>query len=176
MDAKVAKASIECGGRSFDTGPIIARGLAGSTQIAFFAATCGEGFDEWYKFASREGDTLLAYTIDSAGSVIAEKIADAIEKIAGEVCGTRNLGISNRYSPGYCGWDVSDQKKLFSLLPTQSCGITLTESALMLPIKSVSGIIGIGEHARKKNYECAVCDRKDCIMHVAKNNFAGRTT
>ncbi|MCK7538940.1 MAG: hypothetical protein MZV63_52410 [Marinilabiliales bacterium] len=47
--------------------------------------------------------------------------------------------ITNRFSPGYCGWDVAEQHKLFSFFKDNFCGITLTESALMNPVKSVSG-------------------------------------
>jgi len=53
--------------------------------------------------------------------------------------------ITNRYSPGYCGWDVTEQHKLFQLMPENYCGIKLTPSALMDPVKSISGIIGIGK-------------------------------
>ena len=41
---------------------------------------------------------------------------------------------TNRFSPGYCGWHVNEQKLLFSLLPDNVCGITLNSSALMYPI------------------------------------------
>ena len=74
------------------------------------------------------------------------------------------LNITNRYSPGYCGWDVSEQQKLFFLLPENCCGIRLTDSSLMLPIKSVSGVIGVGKTVRKTAYKCAVCDKEDCYL------------
>jgi hypothetical protein len=45
---------------------------------------------------------------------------------------------------------VAEQHKLFSLLPPGICGITLSDSALMHPIKSVSGITGIGKHCKQK--------------------------
>ena len=73
------------------------------------------------------------------------------------------LKITNRYSPGYCGWDTREQHKLFSLLPENSCGIRLTESALMLPIKSVSGFIGVGANVRFNPYTCKMCDAEFCV-------------
>jgi hypothetical protein len=74
-------------------------------------------------------------------------------------CGKK---ITNRYSPGYCGWDVAEQHKLFRLVPGNFCGIRLTESALMDPIKSISGIIGIGENVKFNKYTCNLCDFKNC--------------
>ncbi|NSW95142.1 MAG: methionine synthase, partial [Bacteroidales bacterium] len=79
------------------------------------------------------------------------------------------LNITNRFSPGYCGWDVAEQHKLFSLLPGNFCKIRLTESALMDPIKSVSGIIGAGLHVKRRPYTCNFCDMKDCIYRRLKS-------
>jgi hypothetical protein len=71
--------------------------------------------------------------------------------------------ITNRYSPGYCGWDVTEQHKLFQLIPENYCGIKLTPSALMDPVKSISGIIGIGENVKNNPYTCRLCNQNDCV-------------
>jgi hypothetical protein len=57
---------------------------------------------------------------------------------------------------------VEEQKKLFSFLPKEFCGVSLTDSALMIPIKSISGIIGVGKNVEYKQYFCDTCGRKDC--------------
>jgi hypothetical protein len=49
-----------------------------------------------------------------------------------------------RYSPGYCGWHVSGQRKLFDYLLPEEIGITLRESFLMQPLKSISGVVIAG--------------------------------
>ena len=82
--------------------------------------------------------------------------------------------ITNRYSPGYCGWQVAEQHKLFQLIPDNYCGIRLTESALMDPVKSVSGIIGIGENVKINPYTCRMCDMPDCVYRkVRDRKFIG---
>ena len=99
--------------------------------------------------------------------IIASKTVElTVEKIQNDLERTqrqKGLEISNCYSPGYCGWHVSDQQKLFSLLPTDFCGIKLTKSSLMLPIKSFSGIIGMGQKMRKFDHVCDLCDMQNCI-------------
>ena len=101
-----------------------------------------------------------------ADAIASQTVELAIDKVQ---CHLENelmtfgLKTTNRYSPGYCGWHVSEQQKLFSLLPDSFCDITLTESSLMMPIKSVSGIIGIGPHVKKIDYTCRLCDLKDCV-------------
>jgi hypothetical protein len=163
-DVDLNETGFACGDMVFYTGPIIARGIAGSQALTVFTATAGPAIDEWSRRASKDGDLLLAYIVDSAGSVIVEELADRLERIVGHSCVGHGFRVSRRYSPGYCGWNVSEQKKLFSFLPRGFCGISLTDSSLMVPIKSVSGIMGIGREAKRRAYECMTCDRKDCIM------------
>ena len=49
-----------------------------------------------------------------------------------------------RFSPGYCGWHVSGQKRLFAELKPQKIDLTLRESCLMQPLKSISGVLVAG--------------------------------
>ena len=46
------------------------------------------------------------------------------------------------YSPGYCGWHISGQKKLFECLRPERIGIRLNARFLMKPLKSLSGRAG----------------------------------
>jgi len=80
----------------------------------------------------------------------------------------KGLHITNRFSPGYCGWNVKEQHKLFQLLPPKFCGISLSDSALMIPIKSISGIIGMGDHVIVSDYPCDVCHEENCIYRSRK--------
>ena len=84
--------------------------------------------------------------------MIAEAASDIMQNELGKSAAISGNKITNRYSPGYCGWQVAEQHKLFQLIPDNYCGIRLTESALMDPEKSVSGIIGIGENVKINPY------------------------
>ena len=128
-------------------GKTIARQLRGSEAFAFFTATAGVEFEEFQHLLQQEDDMVKVYIADSLGSIIAEKAADCMEEELAVFIEKRGWKHTNRYSPGYCGWHVSEQQKLFSLFPVASpCGIQLTDSSLMIPIKSVSGIIRVGSH------------------------------
>lgn len=152
----------------FNTGAIIAKPLRNSTSVAVFVATVGPHIEKMSKdFLSGE-DILKGYIIDAIGSEIVECAADLLEIKLQEIISVNNFKITNRYSPGYCGWKVSEQHKLFSLLPDNFCGISLTESALMIPIKSVSGIIGLGSSVKKHDYQCSICDLESCFRRKAK--------
>ena len=131
-----SKDSLSVGDTCFSIGKIITRQLRGSESFAFFAATAGTGFERFQHTLQQEGDMVKVYIADAIGSVIAEKTADCMEIALDEYIRDRGWRHTNRFSPGYCGWHVSEQKKLFPLFPSaEPCGIRLTDSSLMLPIK-----------------------------------------
>lgn len=93
---------------------------------------------------------------------------DKIQKLLEASLQESKLNISDRYSPGYCEWSVAEQAYLFDLLPDNFCGISLSDSFLMDPIKSVSGIIGIGAGLKQKGYQCHWCTDKNCLYGKIK--------
>lgn len=148
----------------FPIGKIIARQLKGSVDYAFFTATAGAEFEAYQHRLKQEGDMVRIYIADALGSILAEKTADCMEKALEKELEEKKWKHTNRFSPGYCGWHVSEQQKLFSIFPvSRPCGIRLTDSSLMLPIKSVSGIIGLGPDVRKLDYTCGLCTYEQCF-------------
>ena len=142
---------------------IVINQIRKSEKIALFLCTAGPGIGEWSKKLFSEGETLKGYIIDVVGSEIVETAMDSIQNSLEEEMRNQGLYITNRYSPGYCGWNVSEQQKLFTFFPENFCGIKLSDTSLMYPIKSISGIIGIGKEVKKNNYPCKLCDDKSCI-------------
>jgi hypothetical protein len=147
---------------------IITTQLRKAEAIALFICTAGVGIGDWSKVLMSEGDLLKGYIIDSIGSITVEKAMDLIQHKLEIIKANENLKITSRYSPGYCKWNVSEQHKLFSFFPEGFCGVHLNESALMHPIKSISGIIGIGKEVRKNPYTCDMCDSKNCLYRNRK--------
>ena len=149
----------------FQTDKIIAHSLKDISEAALFVGTVGTELSVWMKEKQKQNDFLVEYVVDLIGSEIAESIAKWMHnKIISEI-EDRGMQCSNRYSPGYCGWDVKEQSKLFSYFPKNYCNISLTESALMNPIKSVSGIVGIGENICYEDYPCETCRVQYCYKN-----------
>ncbi len=144
----------------FHTGPVIAQAMEEASSIAVFTVTLGAGYDEWMGQVKAEGDIMVEFVANSIASIVADGATEAMIKMLSEDAAADGLKITNNYSPGYCGWPLAEQQQLFSFLPEGITCITLTESCLMLPIKSVSGIIGVGRDVLKRPYGCAVCDMK----------------
>lgn len=147
---------------AFDMGKIIERQLHGSEAYALFIATAGVPYETYQQRLKDAGDMVRVYIADALGSVIAEKCADQMEQHLQESIDKLGWHHTNRFSPGYCGWHVSQQQLLFPLFDGHTCGVRLTDSSLMLPIKSVSGLIGLGTDVRRLEYTCGLCNFEKC--------------
>ena len=156
--------SVKLNGEKFCLGKTVFHMLKKSESIAVFACTAGEGISTLSKDLMDKGDLLEGYIADTTGSVIVEKAMDTIQENLKNSMLMKDKSITNRYSPGYCDWDVAEQHKLFSFLPENFCGISLTQSALMHSIKSVSGFIGIGSEVKYNGYTCEICTSKTCAL------------
>ena len=152
----------------FDPYKIVFHQMKSSEQIAVFVCTAGAGIEQWSRQMMAANDPLKGFIADILGSVVVETAIDAIQQKLSDEMRRTGLKITNRYSPGYCGWPTHEQHKLFSLLPKENCGIRLTESSLMQPIKSVSGFIGIGANVRFNPYTCQLCDATSCVYRNRK--------
>lgn len=170
VDGVLEKHTLRISRETFGVGAVIARQLKGSEFYLLFAATAGQEFDQWLEKTKRCNDIVLHFIADSLGSCLAEKVAGRMETYIGRDLALQERKHTNRFSPGYCGWQVSEQQKLFSLFPTPTpCGIRLTASSLMIPIKSVSGIIGAGAQVKKQEYNCGRCAGEGCCGEKRNN-------
>ena len=114
--------------------------LSDCSSAMVFAATLGAGVDR----------LLLRYSkISPVHAVVLSSIASsAIEVWCDEV----NAEISSiyetkpRFSPGYGGVRLQYQKDVLSFLDAErKVGITLSDSFMMMPVKSVTAFVGIKE-------------------------------
>jgi len=150
-------------GLEFGIGKTVAKELRNATSVAFFICTAGEGISRRSQDLLLGDDPVLGYVFDLLGSMIVESATDLLQMEIQRMALAEGLLITNRYSPGYCNWSVADQHKLFSFFPENCCGIRLTDSALMHPIKSVSGIIGMGADVKFRDYTCDLCSQVECF-------------
>jgi len=134
--------------------------LKNAEMFAIFAATAGAPFQTYQDSLKQEGDILKTYIVDTIGSCIAESAGDCMEKRI--ISQTGAYKHTNRFSPGYCGWLLTGQRELFALLGGSPCGVTLSDVCLMSPIKSISGVIGIGRDVKEGVYGCRYCELKTC--------------
>jgi len=160
--------SIEISGLVFNVRKILYSQIKKSDSVAVFLCTAGPEIGNLSRNAMKGGDLLTGYIYDVIGREVVEAAADLMQDNLLKEMASAGKKITNRYSPGYCGWDVAEQQKLFRLMEGNFCGIRINDSSLMDPEKSVSGFIGIGENVKYNPYTCRLCDMKDCIYRKHK--------
>jgi hypothetical protein len=115
-----------------------------------------------------EKKILKGYIVDVLGTIAVESAMIKIHIQLKKEMDADGLNITNRYSPGYCDWNVSEQSKLFSFFPHDFCGVRLDVKSRMIPVKSVCGIIGIGKNVEYDPYSCGLCQRNNCMYRTHK--------
>jgi hypothetical protein len=150
-------------GVSFLPGKIVYNQLKSSVSIALFIATAGAGIAGRIKELAEAGDAVSSYVFDVLGSVIAEKAAVKLVDRLEMAVDAKGHKVSDPFSPGYCDWSVAEQQNLFSFFPEGFCGVTLSGSSLMSPVKSVSGIVGIGTGVKRRGAQCFMCNDLNCL-------------
>ena len=167
---KLDKTHLRIGDVEFHCGSIITGYLDGVERFVVFVATAGTEYEAYIHELKASGDLVTEYIADALGSVIAEACVSGIAEHAEQMAVYTGDVLTYPYSPGYCGWHIREQANLFSLLPDTPCGVRLTESSLMMPIKSVSGIYGLGAGIKKQGYACDICGLKTCYKRNQKRN------
>ena len=160
--------TLQLSNQVFEVDKIVANAFKNSTHIALFIGTCGEKPEKLSRQLMSEGHSLDGLIVDLIASQLAEGVAEYIHKTIEKNALPSGLKVTNRYSPGYCNWPVSDQHKLFGLMGETSCGVRLKSSSLMIPIKSVSGLIGMGSVVKFNEYVCEKCNNVHCVYRNRK--------
>lgn len=140
----------------------LAKTLKNSSQIVCFVATVGRDIDREINKLMHENRLSQAYILDSMGSVAVEDMVDRFQKEMTDELERNGSTTTLRFSPGYCDWPVTDQKKLFKFLNTDEIGVRLSESCLMSPRKSISGVFGIVPIDSAHYNPCIDCRKLNC--------------
>ncbi len=148
--------------------------LSGAELLATFVVTIGSAAERLARCWLRSGRVLPGTIVDAVASEAAEATAEQLWQEVRRWARQRGLEVTPRYSPGYCGLDVRQQIPLFDVLPAHRINVRLTSSCLMLPIKSISGLIGIGppQRVQAHRYACEMCAHPDCPQRRVP--FAGQ--
>ncbi len=116
--------------------------LGGSSRVLLFAATVGVGIDRLIAKYSRLSPSKALML----GALGAERIEALCDDFCEEYALENRVALTPRFSAGYGDCSLEVQKQIFALLDCpKNIGLTLNDSMLMSPTKSVTAFVGIKE-------------------------------
>lgn len=145
--------------------PLLAQHLAGASEVVIVLCTIGEVL-EAYATRVSEDDIVYGLALDGVGSAGVEALANAVcASFEGEVKAVGQEA-SIPLSPGMLGWPIEQgQPQLFEILDPAEIGVHLSPSMLMIPRKSLSFVIGIGDRMVKASGTCDYCSMKETCRY-----------
>ena len=151
--------TVRFGGLSLDSRDLAAL-LEGCGMVALLGVTLGPQADTLIR-RSEKLEMSRAVVLDACASALAEAQAEDCQREAEAASGLRAVG---RFSPGYGDLPLEFQREFLQILETpKKIGVTLTDSLLMMPSKSVTAIIGISrEDSHCIRQGCESCAHTDC--------------
>jgi len=144
---------------------VVARLLERCCMVAAFVVTIGGHLENTVATLAEDGLILQSYVLDAIGTEAVERVAEYVQEQTRKMAAADGFVIGRRFSPGYCDWDLTQQEMIFGAVNAASIGVVLTEEYLMIPRKTISGIIGIGpaEGGLEHYNPCTSCDKRDCL-------------
>ncbi len=144
-------------GRFVLSGQLIAEHLAHAESVLLMICTLGPELERMVS-SLFQTDPLLSLSLDAAGSAAVEILAiqacNHFEKQFKEY----GMHVSMPLNPGMVGWPLSvGQPEIFSLLDFEQIGVTLNESWMMLPNKTLSVALGVGKELSQSGSACQYC-------------------
>ena len=139
-DIKVLENAVELDGWRIESIKL-SRHLRGCKAAYLFAATLGLQADMMIRRLS---------ALNMARGTVAHSVA-------------AGLFLKPRYSPGYGDFALESQKEIFARLEcAKRIGLTLTDTMLMVPFKSVTAVIGVTDAPTCTYVKCRGCANTDC--------------
>ena len=139
----------------------LTRNLKGCKEIVMLAVTIGPGADRLVK-RSEIRDMLKAYTYQAVGAAAVEAWCDEVNERIKQEPADKGLYTRPRFSPGYGDFPLEVQKDFERILEMpKSIGVSLSESLLMTPTKSITAVIGLSDRAT----DCHRAGCEECNMH-----------
>ena len=114
-----------------------------------------------------------AVVLDSMASVAIEQVCRKVDALIAESLPEKFLTF--RYSPGYGDYPIELQKTFLTLLDApRKIGLSVSESCLLIPAKSVTAIAGISDKPiEKKRRGCAVCSLRETCRYRRNGDHCG---
>lgn len=144
--------------------------LGASREVILVLCTIGPMLEEFARQVMSQ-DSIYSLALDGTGSAAVEALANAACIHFESQAAARNWQTTIPLSPGMIGWDVeTGQQQIFDLLDSAQIGVCLDRGGYMLPLKSLSFILGLGPDLTDEGSTCDYCSMKNICRY--QNHYA----
>lgn len=142
----------------------LSKNLRDCKEAIFLGATLGIGVDMLLKRYSLT-DMSRVVVLQAAAAAMLEEFLDQWQSRMRVEFENSGQYLRPRFSPGYGDFDIRHQDQILRMLDAdRRIGLTMTDSYMLTPTKSVTAVIGISRKREECPLEgCEACDKKDCI-------------
>jgi uncharacterized 2Fe-2S/4Fe-4S cluster protein (DUF4445 family) len=145
----------------------MAQKLSACRYIVASVCTVGKEISNYIKNCFEQDDSLEGMVADCVAISALENLGNILwNRLVEQINGT-SFGITSRLSPGDNGWDLGGHCELFKCFGGDT-GVTLSDSGMMLPLKSASAVYGFGDGIgiARSNHVCSECSLKKCNYRI----------
>jgi hypothetical protein len=150
------------------SGPAIAQFLAGAQEVVVVICTIGDQIELLISEAMKS-EPALGMSLDGLANGAVENLGTEVCRYFERIAAQRGWQCGLPVSPGMDGWPLAQaQKQLFNLLDSSLVGVLLTDSAVMVPVKSASMILGLGPEVSVQGGPCDFCNLRETCRYREK--------
>lgn len=147
--------------------------LQNSQKCAIMAVTLGSEVDRRIKYYSKS-DLTKSIVFDALATTAVEALCDRVEAVIKKIALNNGYTTTSRYSPGYGDLPIEIQPKILNLLDTSKhIGLTVTDSCILIPRKSVTALIGIGKDLKTQPTSCKNCTVYNNCLFAKRGDSCG---
>lgn len=150
--------------------PKIIHYLSQAVQIAVITLTIGPKLEQKVNEYFTLGEYTSGLLLDAAGTAAVEVAADQVCEFIKNQAAQQGYLVLPRFSPGYGQWDITVQPLILDLANGHEINVTVTESCMLLPRKSITAVIGFVPNQQEVNLSylyqdttCPQCPQINCL-------------
>ena len=145
--------------------PGLAQALGGAKQMAVAVCTIGSQLEQAVGAMFAGGQAVEATVLDGVGSAAVEELSQRACRMFESMAHERGLVTSSPFSPGEPDWPLEAQRDVLDLVGAEQIGVTLSDSYLMYPLKSLSLVVGMGEKLSAGGSPCEFCSLNEVCRY-----------
>jgi hypothetical protein len=152
------------------TGLLLPENAEEAPKVAVCICTLGPKLETAVSEAMQSGDGLHGVLLDAAGVGLLESLGQLSFSDIRTAARIHNLYAGCRSGPGYNLVPMEAQIHLFSMVDSTDIGVSLTNSLVMIPSKSLSFFVVLYKtpQAETDAYKCRACNLMDCPYRIGK--------